>query len=242
MTDRSPHEPKGMPFIADLGDAIRRNPVSTALIGMGLLWLFTGDRAKAGAAEIARRTKLDRMPDVAADAVASGRATLHDVGERVGETLADVGDRAGSAAQAVRDQGAAAFERAADFGRTIPGTGADLFEGARSKLTDLFNEQPLMLGALGVAIGAGIAASLPSTTVEAELFGETSDEFKAQARGFAQQASARAEEMARDAVGAAAEEAHRQGLTPEAMTTAAADLGDKAKRVAEAAEDNLRLE
>ena len=43
----------------------------------------------------------------------------------------------------------------------------------RSSLSDLFRAQPLALGALGLAIGAGIAAALPSTEVEAEYFGET---------------------------------------------------------------------
>ena len=30
---------KGSDFIQDLGDAVRNNPVSAALIGMGVLWL-----------------------------------------------------------------------------------------------------------------------------------------------------------------------------------------------------------
>ena len=36
---------KGSDFIRDLGDAARRNPVSAALIGMGLVWLFAGKSA-----------------------------------------------------------------------------------------------------------------------------------------------------------------------------------------------------
>ena len=43
----NPNGAKGVPLLSDLGDAIKRNPVSTALIGMGLVWLFTGDRARA---------------------------------------------------------------------------------------------------------------------------------------------------------------------------------------------------
>ncbi|MFT3938812.1 hypothetical protein [Rhodopseudomonas sp.] len=232
----------GLPLISDLGDAMRRNPVSTALIGMGLLWLFTGDRAKASAERIVRRTGLDRVPDVASDAM--GR-----VGERfadVGEKLSDVRDSAASVAsetaRRARERGAEAFDRAAEFGRAIPETGADLFDSAKSTLGDLFNEQPLLLGAIGVAIGAGIAASLPATETERELFGDTSDEVMAQARDYARQQAARASDMARDVAGAAAEEARRQGLTPEAAMAAVREVGEKAKRVAEAAEDNVRLE
>jgi hypothetical protein len=32
-------------FIHDLGNAARRNPLSTALIGMGIAWLFSGRAA-----------------------------------------------------------------------------------------------------------------------------------------------------------------------------------------------------
>ncbi|MFT4275084.1 MAG: hypothetical protein QM576_01900 [Rhodopseudomonas sp.] len=225
----------GLPLIADLGGAMRRNPVSTALIGMGLLWLFTGDRAKAGASRLVHGSGLDRVPDVASDAI-----------ERVGERFADIGDNAAAAAsetaRLARERGAEAIDRAAEFGRAIPETGADVFESAKTKLGDLFEDQPLLLGAIGVAIGAGFAASLPATETERELFGDTSEAVKAQAREYARQQAARASEMARDVADAAAEEARRQGLTPEAAMAAARDIATKAKRVAEAAEDNVRLE
>lgn len=225
----------GLPLIGDLGAAMRRNPVSTALIGMGLLWLFTGDRARARASRFAHDTGLDRVPDVASDAI-----------DRVGDRLAEVRHSAATAAtetmRAARDRGAEAIDRAAEFGRAIPESSADLFDSAKTTLGELFNEQPLLLGAIGVAIGAGIAASLPATETEREMFGDTSDELKAQARDYARQQAARASEMARDVAGAAAEEARRQGLTPEAAMAAVREAGDKAKRVAEAAEDNVRLE
>jgi hypothetical protein len=117
-----------------------------------------------------------------------------------------------------------------------------MFATARSSLADVFNEQPLMLGALGIAIGAGIAASLPSTEIEAAYFGESSDEFKAKASGFAQEQTARAEAVARDAVFAASEEARRQGLTTDNLKAAVGDVAEKLKRVAEAADEKIRTE
>ncbi|NEW87221.1 hypothetical protein DU475_08095 [Rhodopseudomonas sp. WA056] len=233
---------EGVPFIGDLGDAMRRNPVSTALIGMGLLWLFTGDRAKARASRFVHDTGLDRVPDVASEAVGRVGERFADVGEKLGEVRDGAASAASEAARMARERGAEAIDRATEFGRAIPETGADLFDSAKTRLGDLFNEQPLLLGAIGVAIGAGIAASLPATETERELFGDTSDEMMAQARDYARQQAARAGEMARDVAGAAAEEARRQGLTPEAAMAAAREVGEKAKRVAEAAEDNVRLE
>ena len=41
---------KASGFIHDLGEAARQNPLSAALIGMGVLWLFTnGTDRRAGA-------------------------------------------------------------------------------------------------------------------------------------------------------------------------------------------------
>jgi hypothetical protein len=37
----------GSSFVQDLRDAAGRNPVSAALIGMGVLWMLTGAKAPA---------------------------------------------------------------------------------------------------------------------------------------------------------------------------------------------------
>jgi len=54
---------KGSSFVRDLGDAARENPISAALIGMGILWMFGGS-----AASVARRARVDRMLDRAGEA------------------------------------------------------------------------------------------------------------------------------------------------------------------------------
>jgi hypothetical protein len=50
---------KGSDFIKDLGDAARRNPMSAALIGMGVLWLFAGNKAGIGPSEVLQRSGMD---------------------------------------------------------------------------------------------------------------------------------------------------------------------------------------
>lgn len=250
MNDGSQTEHTAMQFVSDLGEAVRRNPVSTALIGMGLIWLFTGTKAVAKTTELAHQAGLDRIPDAAASAMSAGRAAFRDGVDTLGERFASVSDSAAliadQATRTVRDTGAAALDRAAqfgsgvaesatEFGRAIPDKGSDLFSTARSSLTQLFNDQPLMLGAVGIAIGAGIAASLPSTEIEAEMFGETSDEFKTRAHAFVDEQAETAKTVAKEAVSAVSEEAERQGFTTEGLKAAATELSDRVKRVAEAA-------
>jgi hypothetical protein len=45
---------KGSDFIQDLGDAVRKNPISAAFIGMGVLWLFAGSRPVERVGDFAR--------------------------------------------------------------------------------------------------------------------------------------------------------------------------------------------
>jgi len=231
---------KGSDFLRDLGNAARKNPLSTALIGMGVLWLFTGSRPVERAEEIVRRTaRFDRIPDAAGNAFEAARSTFRSGADSIGEHVT-------SAKDALRDGGADALDSATRFGRdyadagsdyarSIPGAGAEMFDAARSNLTELFRTQPLALGAIGFAIGAGIAAALPSSEVEAAYLGETSDTVKAKAAEFVAEQTASATTVAEGVMGAVTEEAREQGLTIEGAKSAVGDISTKVGRIVDAA-------
>jgi hypothetical protein len=232
---------QGSDFIHDLGEAARRNPVSAVLIGVGALWMFTGGgRAAFGAAgEVARRTRLDRLPDVAGDGFDAAGSALKSGWNSAGNAVSSAADKMQSGAASVRDRATRFGREQADtlsgYVKSAPDSGAELIGSVRSNLTELFRAQPLALGAVGLAIGAGIAAALPSTEAEAEYFGETSDAFKEQAKEFASEQTARAKTIADSVVGAVSEEARNQGLTIEGAKSAAGDMSSKVKRVLDAA-------
>ena len=89
-------------------------------------------------------------------------------------------------------------DTASEYMASIPGSGADIIDTVRSNLSDLFRAQPLALGAIGIAIGAGIAAALPATEIEADYLGETSDTVKAKAAQFAAEQTDRVTSVAGD--------------------------------------------
>jgi hypothetical protein len=230
---------RGSDFIRDLGDAARKNPLSAALIGMGVLWLFTGGRPVERAGDFVRRTGFDRIPDAAGNALEAARSTFRSGADSIGEHVT-------SAKDALRDGGADAFDSAtrfrrdytdaaSDYARFIPDAGAEMFETARSNLTELFRTQPLALGAIGLAIGAGIATALPSSEVEAAYLGETSDTVKAKATQFVAEQTARATTVAEGVLGAVTEEARKEGLTLEGAKSAVGDISAKLGRVVDAA-------
>jgi hypothetical protein len=120
----------------------------------------------------------------------------------------------------------------------VPEPGA-AFDTARDGLTELFRAQPLALGAIGLAIGAGIAAALPKTDVEDTYLGEVSQTIKKQAAEIASQQVNKATALASDVVEAASAEARKQGLTADGAKAAIEDITGRAGRVVDAAKNGI---
>jgi hypothetical protein len=214
-------------FIDNLGDAARRNPLSAALIGMGALWLLAGGKPAGRAGDLLRSARLDRIPEAPKD-------TFSSVKSRIGDGTGAIRDAAGSSFDAMRERSADAVNQAAESAQTMPNP-ADVFETARDNLTELFRAQPLALGAIGLAIGAGIAAALPSTEVENAYLGEASETVRSKTAEIAGQQVDKATTLATHVIDAAAEEARKQGLTTEGAKAVADDLANRVGRVVDAA-------
>jgi hypothetical protein len=226
---------KGSDFIQDLGDAVRKNPLSAALIGMGVLWLFTGSRPLDRAANLVRSAGMDRIPDAASNAFDAARSSLKSGTDAIGEHVASAKDSVAGAVDNASRYGRDYADSTSEYVTSIPGTGAEIFDTVRSNLSDVFRAQPLALGVIGIAIGAGIAAALPATEIEADYLGETSDAMKARATDFAAEQADRMTEVAGNVAEAVTDEARKQGLAVEGAKSAATDILAKVGRVVDAA-------
>jgi hypothetical protein len=224
MNDRTE---SGSSFVQDLRDAAARNPVSAALIGMGVLWMLTGAKSPTEPGNAFRRAGLDRIPE-ALDNVRAG----------LKETAGSVTDVAASTPDAVRERGASTLDNVVDYGRGMLEPGA-VFDTARDGFSELFRAQPLALGAIGLAIGAGIAAALPKTDVEDAYLGEVSQTFKKQAAEIAGQQVNKATALASEVVEVASAEARKQGLTPDCAKAAVDDITERVGRVVDAAKNGV---
>jgi hypothetical protein len=194
-------------FVSALGQGVRDNPVSAALIGMGVLWLFAGGsntslfggagrtsifrtpRSGAGAAEFVRQTAGHAVSSISsaasqtAGAVQGTTARLAGAGGRVATTVGEVAvqgaDKLVAGAATARDE--------------LLESGRSLRSGLQRSLTDVFETQPLLLGAVGLGVGAAMAATIPTTEAESAIMGEASD----RARDALSEAAAQAAETAR---------------------------------------------
>lgn len=132
------------------------------------------------------------------------------VGRAAGAVGSGIGSAASGAANAVSSGARGAYRGARHTGDSVregayrAGRGA--YEAGRysvGRLEDMIHEQPLVMGALALALGAAIGGALPRTRTEDEYLGEYSDHAKEAARETVERESAKARRVA----GAVAEEA-----------------------------------
>jgi ElaB/YqjD/DUF883 family membrane-anchored ribosome-binding protein len=214
----------GASQVADnLAEIARQHPLPSVLMAVGsalIMRVFSGKGEAARSGADAPRPPLLRNPtrfrpapgrpsDGAADRPARDAADVQGRGFRT-----SVSTRAGDAMQtlshAARDRG-----------------------GARSKFADLLDEQPLILGVIGLAVGAAIGAALPITETEEHVMGGTAHRLRDSATDVARHEI--------DGLRAAAGEAVqnvRQSASDN-LHDFVKDVGDSAKGVVDRAGESL---
>ncbi len=183
----------GGEFFGNLSNTVKANPVPTLLTSVGLIWLMAGQ---------------NRQPH-------SNVTTSH---YGTGSTGPSMGDKLFAKTEGLKQQGAGLKEKASQMTHSV----SESIGNARSRASDssrqastrlkggadrarggfdqLLQEQPLALGAIGIALGALIAAAVPPSRREDEMLGDASDRMTDQLRHKAeegyQKVSAKGEEVA----------------------------------------------
>jgi hypothetical protein len=140
---------RGGEFAGNLTDAATQNPMPLLLASVGIGWMMLASR---------------RGP--------RERSFAYDSAPGVGERMGEAADRVRGAAEATGDTLRSSAGRVADSAaRVADGTRARVHD-ARARMEQMLDEQPLMLGALGLAAGAIVGALLPASEQENRLFGE----------------------------------------------------------------------
>lgn len=175
----------GGEFSRNLVDTVTHNPIPTLLTAVGIGWMLSQQNRHGSSYEY------DGWSYGESSGVnGSQQSSLKDKASHLKDAAADAKHRASDAAH-----------------RTSEGVrqGADRIkhstQAQAQKVSQGFNhmleEQPLALGALGLALGALIGGSLPSTRQEDRLMGEASDRVTDKAKQTAERVYEKAAETGR---------------------------------------------
>lgn len=204
-------------IVNEFGQAVLANPVPAALIGAGLIWMLAGGR-----------TRLADVPRVVANGARGGA----DLGR---QGMASAGHAASAVAGSMSDAAHSISDAAHAFGHRdethLLSAGTEAASSAarhvQNTLADLVARQPLVLGAVGLAIGAGIASAFAGTDFEARFMGATADTARDRAADLAEQAKSKGSQ----AVSRGLREAQAQGINPAAAGAALREVVEKADAV-----------
>jgi ElaB/YqjD/DUF883 family membrane-anchored ribosome-binding protein len=154
--------------------------------------------------------------------------------ERAGETAAGTSEHVRQMADDARNLASEWSEgahEAADTSRArmrdVSGRARQMREQMREKGGQLWHDQPLVVGAVGLAVGALLGALLPSTEQEDAAMGETRDKLVGQARALGESALHEATATATDMADAASQAAIERESDAEADAAVASDTSPK---------------
>ena len=237
-------------FFDNLNGAVRDNPIAAGVIGVGVLWMLFGSsklsrlggsvidasQSTAGAAGSGVRT----LAKTAGDGIAATGMRAGEIAQDVGNTVSSGVQNAGSFARNAMDRGSNTFSIQGQGGTDVTGLATSSLSDAltssatsvRKTLSVALERQPLFLGAIGLAVGAGIAATFASTQTEKELVGERAARVRDDVAEFASDKADLVRTRAKQVLEEVGKEAAAQGLTPAAAKDQFKSVGEKIKTVA----------
>lgn len=239
-------------FLSNFKTQVRDNPMALAMVGSGLAWLMMGSGTARQSHSSMTVHKPLQPPTSLRSGGSQGSSTTSggSQGGGIGSTLSggvgaardkasSMASSAGHAASSAKDHLTATAhdvrDAASDYMTSASQAGADVGSRVKNTFLDALEREPLVLGALGVAVGAAIGAMLPATRTEQEYLGSTARKVRDTAEATLAEGVDKAKHVAGDVYSAARSEADRQGLMPGDKS-----VGEKVAEVAKAAGDEIK--
>lgn len=207
-------------------------PLPLLMIGAGLALTSktVRDRAAEASGPVMDQAgrRFEDVTEGARGLQGDARETLSSAQSRAAGMASEAQEKAAGLAADLRESAA----RAASFAGEKLKSGMDATKDAAASAPDqarqTIGDNAALIGGLGIAIGAIIAAALPETKAEAKVMGRASDSMKQAAAAAAQSGF----ESAKDATNSAADAASQK--------VADADLGNHASRMTQNMADTLK--
>jgi ElaB/YqjD/DUF883 family membrane-anchored ribosome-binding protein len=181
------------------------------------------NQAKDGGANLANFAA-DSIGDIKQKAIEAFTATSDGVRGRAATTSSFVRDTAGGVTEFGTDTAYKIRDRAVETSQR-----------ATSIVNETLQQNPLLVGGLGLAIGMLIATALPQSDIEKGVLNVAGAQARKQANDLASRGFDAAKGMAVGVLADVAEQAVREGLSTTDLNATAEDLGRRVRKVAESA-------
>ena len=155
----------GGDFATNLGRSAENHPMPLLLTAVGIAWMMASANQPPPPAR--PRGEHAGFSDKTADA----KHRMQHGMDSAKSAASAVGDRASRASHAVGDTVSHAGERMREQGERMRLQGQRMREG----FSHMMDEQPLLVGAMGIALGAALGALLPRSEAEDRLMGDARD-------------------------------------------------------------------
>jgi len=169
-----------------------------------------------------------------ADAISEG---LNDLKQRADTSVETVSGAIHDSATSAESGVQIAVKAAADFGndaaRKVSRSAIETSKQVSTLVSETIQQNPLLVGGIGLAVGMLLASALPRSDVETGIMGAASADIKKRAGEAASEGVEAAKGVASTVLGDVADRADQEGLSPRAIHQAAEDLGRRARKVAE---------
>ena len=183
----------GGDFATNLSQSIRENPMPALLTAVGIAWMVaSSNRPKSSMGydfndSYRLQNDIERHSDDAEyDELGDDQGLLSKAGERAKASaenlMAGAGQQARAVAESARQKLAGSRQKLTNSTGALESSVRKTTETAQAQaqrvregFNTLLTEQPLVLGALGIAVGAVIGAALPATEQEDRLLGAVRD-------------------------------------------------------------------
>jgi ElaB/YqjD/DUF883 family membrane-anchored ribosome-binding protein len=205
----------GADFVRNLGRQVADNPLPVALMGAGLAWLMVAQNRSANGVGSTGAGRLDgsaKRTEPMSNYDENGRSSMREGSDtsgmtdkakemlsRASDTMGDMRDRASDMMGRARESTSGAYDKVSGTVSRSMSSAVDTVSSVvpgTSRLTNFFQEEPVVLAGVGVALGAIIGALLPTTELEERYIGPTAEQLKEQAKSMAREQWERGKEMA----------------------------------------------
>lgn len=137
-------------FATNLGSIVRENPIPATLMGISLIWFMTAETSR-------RVERVDVIKSKLQGKYAEAKSTVR-------STTAEAGEKVKAFSSDIKHRGEHLREQSQELKERLQASGSEL------------SARPVLLSALGLAVGALVAMSLPVSRKEEEVLGEAGRE------------------------------------------------------------------